>query len=95
LAADAIDAALAEAMKEVLAAGGTDEKFKAETGDLYSKIYGAERELERKRKIEALTEKRLEDIEKKLEETEKRLNEEIKNRQQGQHTTAPGSTPNQ
>jgi len=95
LAADAIDGALAEAMKKVLAAGGTDEKFMAETGVLYTKIYDAERELEKKRKIEALTEKRLEAIEKKLEETEKKLNEEIKNRQQGQNTTAPGSTPNQ
>lgn len=95
LAADAIDGALAESMKNVLAAGGTDKKFMEETGNLYPKIYDAEIELERKRKIEAWVEKRLEAVEKKLEDTEKKLNEEIKKRQQGQDKTAPGSTPEQ
>ncbi len=82
---------VAKAMKEVLAAGGTDQKFMAETGDLYTKIYDAERELEKKRKIEVLTEKRLEDIEKRLKDTE----EKLKNPQQGQNTPAPGTPPSQ
>lgn len=90
LAADKIDGALAKAMAAV-AVDGTDKTIRYETSKLYTAIYDAERELEKKRKIEALTEERLRAAEEGLKGTEQKLNNVIKELQK-KNIIGPSST---